>query len=61
MPAALTLLTDFGTRDAYVGAMRGVIAHTAPGVPLYDLSHEIAPQDVMGAAFVLRDSLPLLP
>ncbi|HYE57885.1 MAG TPA: SAM-dependent chlorinase/fluorinase [Rhodothermales bacterium] len=61
MPSTLTLLTDFGTRDAYVGALRGVIASLAPGVPVFDLTHEIAPQDVMEAAFVLRGAYGYFP
>jgi len=44
----ITLLTDFGTRDAYVAAMKGVIARIAPGVRVIDITHEVAPQDVRG-------------
>lgn len=61
MSALLTLTTDFGTRDAYVAAMKGVILGIAPAVRLIDVSHEIAPQDVMEAAFVLRSALPFFP
>ena len=57
----LTLLTDFGLRDAYVGALKGVVASVAPGVPVVDLSHEVAPQDVMEAAFVLRGAYRYFP
>jgi S-adenosylmethionine hydrolase len=45
----ITLLTDFGARDAYVAAMKGVIARIAPGVRVIDITHEVAPQDVRGA------------
>jgi S-adenosylmethionine hydrolase len=48
MPIAL--LTDFGTRDPYVAAMKGVLASRTE-VPIHDLSHEIAPFDVLGAAW----------
>lgn len=53
-PAPIVLLTDFGTRDAYVGVMKGVILTQCDGTPpLIDLTHEIAPQNVYQAAFVL--------
>ena len=53
----IALLTDFGTRDPYVAAMKGVIA-SRTSAPLFDLSHEIAPFDVWEAAFFLRDVAP---
>lgn len=48
-----TLLTDFGTRDGYVAAMKGVILGICPEAQLVDISHEVPPQDVRTAAFVL--------
>lgn len=56
MPPIITLITDFGIKDAYVGAMKGVILTINPDVRLVDISHEISPQDVMEAAYVLRDA-----
>src|SRR4051812_32733919 len=50
----IALLTDFGTRDPYVAAMKGVIASRC-AARIVDLSHEIAPFDVWEAAFFLRD------
>ena len=50
---AITLLTDFGGRDHFVAAMKGVIATRAPGVPILDLGHELPPHDVEAAAFFL--------
>jgi len=50
----ITLLTDFGTRDPYVAAMKGVIASRCEA-SIVDLTHEIAPYDVWEAAFFLRD------
>ena len=50
----VTLTTDFGEGDYYVGAMKGVILGIAPEVQLVDISHQIPPQDVLAAAFVLR-------
>ena len=48
----IALLTDFGTRDPYVAAMKGVLA-ARTNAPLHDLSHELAPFDVLGAAWFL--------
>jgi S-adenosylmethionine hydrolase len=48
----LALLTDFGTRDPYVAAMKGVLASRTLE-PLHDLTHDIAPYDVLGAAWFL--------
>ena len=50
----VTLTTDFGGGSYYVGAMKGVILRIAPEVQLVDISHQIPPQDVLAAAFVLR-------
>ncbi|MEM1056894.1 MAG: SAM-dependent chlorinase/fluorinase [Bacteroidota bacterium] len=52
----VTLTTDFGTADGYVAAMKGTALGIAPDVRLIDVTHEIPPQDVMEAAWVLRQS-----
>jgi S-adenosylmethionine hydrolase len=49
----LTLLTDFGTADGYVGEMKGVLASRAPGVPILDIAHDLAPQDVEAGRLTL--------
>src|ERR671930_1837822 len=49
MRPLITLLTDFGTADGYVGEMKGVILSLVPEAQVIDISHEIAPQDVEGA------------
>jgi S-adenosylmethionine hydrolase len=57
----VVLLTDFGTRDYFVGVMRGVISQINPILRVIDLTHEIEPQNVRQAAFVLwasRRSFP---
>lgn len=59
--ATITLTTDFGTADGYVGAMKGVIATIAPRAAVLDLTHEITPQDVRGAAFALYRAIPFYP
>lgn len=61
MTAPITLTTDFGTADGYVGAMKGVILSIAPGAAIHDLTHAIGPQDVRGAAFALYRAVPHFP
>ena len=46
MSSIITLLTDFGTADGYVGEMKGVLLSHAPDVQLVDISHDIPPQDI---------------
>ncbi len=50
---AIVLLTDFGPASVYVGEVKGVLAALAPGAPVYDLGHDVRPQDVAEAAFLL--------
>lgn len=57
----ITLTTDFGTRDPFVGVMKGVILGIAPGVSLVDLSHEIAPHDILEGALALEAAVPFFP
>ncbi|HNT76293.1 MAG TPA: SAM-dependent chlorinase/fluorinase [Anaerolineae bacterium] len=57
----ITLTTDFGLQDTYVGVMKGVIAGIAPGVPCIDLTHTIPAQDVQSAAYWLWTALPYFP
>ncbi len=57
----VTLTTDFGTRDPYVAAMKGVILAGCPGARVVDLSHEIAPQDVVEGALFLAGAVPFFP
>lgn len=49
MRPIITLVTDFGTADGYVGEMKGVLLAMAPESQIIDVSHEIAAQDVEGA------------
>ena len=51
--AIVTLLTDFGVSDTYVGQMKGAILSLAPAVTLVDLTHAVPPQDVFAGAFLL--------
>ncbi len=56
MGAIITLTTDFGLEDAFVGMMKGVILGINPGVTIVDLCHLIPPQDIAGAAFLIHTS-----
>lgn len=49
----VTLTTDFGTRDGYVGEMKGVILDRAPSARLVDVTHDVPPGDVWDGAWAL--------
>lgn len=57
----LTLLTDFGLQDAYVGVMKGVIAAINSDLNVVDLTHQIPPQDIAAARFNLLNAVPYFP
>ncbi|MEK9659005.1 MAG: SAM-dependent chlorinase/fluorinase [Chloroflexota bacterium] len=57
----ITLLTDFGTADAYVGVMKGVILALCPEARLVDLTHQVPPQDVCAGAHLLAEAVPHFP
>jgi S-adenosyl-L-methionine hydrolase (adenosine-forming) len=57
----LTLLTDFGTADYYVAAVKGTVLRLAPGTVLVDVSHQVPPGDVETAAFLLAAAAPAFP
>ena len=57
----VTLLTDYGRDDDFVGVCHAVIASIAPEVGVIDLTHGIARHDVRQGALVLRNTLPYLP
>jgi len=61
MSKIVTLTSDFGTRDWYVGVLKGVLLKLCPDVQIIDISHEIAPHDIMEAANVLREVIPYYP
>ncbi|MBF0278007.1 MAG: SAM-dependent chlorinase/fluorinase [SAR324 cluster bacterium] len=61
MTAIITLITDFGTQDGYVGAMKGAISSIAPDSGIIDITHEIAPQSILQASFCLARTAPHFP
>jgi S-adenosylmethionine hydrolase len=60
-PGIVALLTDFGTRDAYVGVMKAVMLARFPGLRLVDLSHEIAAHDILSGAYLLYSAWDYFP
>ena len=58
---AITLLTDFGTADYFVGAMKGAILSINPQAVIVDITHEIPAQDVAAGAFTLLAAFDTFP
>jgi S-adenosylmethionine hydrolase len=61
MAPIVTLTTDFGLKDPYVGQMKAALLSVAPDLRIVDLTHEIAAQNVLEAAFVLETSWRYFP
>src|SRR5574341_1872318 len=61
MNRIITLTTDFGAGDGFVGTMKSVILNINPLATIVDLTHEIAPQDVEQGAFLFAASAKYFP
>lgn len=61
MASIVTLTTDFGLSDGYVGVMKGVLLAVNPHVQIVDITHDIKPGNVQQAAFVLGVSYKFFP
>ena len=59
--AIVTLTTDFGIQDTYVGVMKGAILGIAPEARIVDLTHGIRPGDIRSAAFSLAGAIAYFP
>lgn len=59
--SVITLTTDFGLADSYVGAMKGVILTIAPAARIVDISHMLPPQDILRAAQFVQEFVPYFP
>jgi putative phosphoesterase len=57
----LTLLTDFGLKDHFIGVMKGVVAGIAPQAEVIDISHQVRPQNIQEASRMLDKSAPYFP
>ncbi len=60
-PRIITITSDFGTSDEYVGVMKGVILSRYPEAKIVDITHDINPGDIKRAAFLLGRTVPFFP
>ena len=60
-PRIITLTTDFGTSDHFAGTMKGVILGIAPKATIVDISHGVAPFDLLDGAFTIAQAYPYFP
>ncbi len=61
MRPIITLTTDFGNEDPFVGIMKGVILNICPEAEIIDLTHSIAPQNLLQASYALKTSASYFP
>lgn len=61
IPRPIFYLTDFGTKDPYVGIMKAVTCGFHPQIPQHDLTHAIQPQCIQSGMIALQDSWPSIP
>src|SRR5579872_4521305 len=57
----LTLTTDFGLADHFVGTMKGVILGICPKARIVDISHEVKPYDIAEGAYLIAQAYPYFP
>ena len=57
----ISILTDFGTKDGFVGTMKGVIWQICPDAQIADISHEIGAQNIREGAIALWRAAPFFP
>ncbi|HUB78227.1 MAG TPA: SAM-dependent chlorinase/fluorinase [Bryobacteraceae bacterium] len=57
----VTLTTDFGLSDHYVGSMKGVILRICPGTPIIDISHEVTPYAIAEGAYLIAQAYLTFP
>jgi S-adenosyl-L-methionine hydrolase (adenosine-forming) len=60
-PGIITLMTDFGGRDSYVGSMKGVILSINPDIRIVDISHQVSAFNLASAAYMLATYYSLYP
>jgi S-adenosylmethionine hydrolase len=61
MVPIITLTTDFGLHDPFVGIMKGVILSICPSARLVDLTHDVEPQNILGGSLALEAGWPYFP
>lgn len=57
----ITLTTDFGLEDYYVGILKGAVLCQCPGAQFVDISHRVSPYDIVQGAFVLKNAFGSFP
>ena len=57
----VTLTTDFGLADHYVGSMKGVLLSRCPGVRIIDISHDVPPFSIYSGAYTIDQAAPYFP
>ena len=57
----VTLITDFGYKGEYVGSMKGAILNVNPRCQIIDITHQITPQNIIEASWVLKNSFAFFP
>ena len=57
----ITLTTDFGHNDYYLGALKGALLCANPTVQIIDITHQIRPHNIVQAAYILRNAYPSFP
>ncbi|MFX1466812.1 MAG: S-adenosyl-l-methionine hydroxide adenosyltransferase family protein, partial [Promethearchaeota archaeon] len=57
----IALMSDFGTKDAYVASMKGIILEICSDAIIVDITHDTARQDVKDGAFILATAAPYFP
>lgn len=60
-PAIITLTTDFGLNDHFVGAMKGVMLQTTPDAQIVDISHAVQPFDILDGALTISQAYSYFP
>ncbi len=61
MSGIISIITDFGERDGWVGTMKGVILRINPNAKIVDISHQVTPGDILEASLILQASFPFFP
>jgi len=57
----LTLTTDWGTRDHFVGSLKGILYTTMPNIVLVDISHQVSRHNIQQAAFIFKNTYNKFP
>src|SRR4030042_4405728 len=60
-PFIITLTTDFGSKDPFVGIMKGVMLNINPLITIIDITHNISPQNISEAAIAVEASFSYFP